>query len=232
MSLYKKVISIPTDELIQLINKHESLSSLVKSFGFNGQDSRVRKYIRGFIKTHKLIDCFKSRGNEKGYTDIDVINATKSSYCYSDVLTKIGLSPYGGNIRTIKKCIRRLNLDVSHFDRVISLRKNKKTYTKEQIFCIESKYPRTGLKQAVIKYKVLSYECALCYNQGVWNNTKLTLSLDHINGINNDNRVENLRFLCPNCHSQTDTYAGKNRKGCLSSAGRATDLSEAKTLNG
>lgn len=43
-------------------------------------------------------------------------------------------------------------------------------------------------------------------------NKKITLQLDHINGINNDNRVENLRFLCPNCHSQTSTYTGKNTK--------------------
>ena len=44
---------------------------------------------------------------------------------------------------------------------------------------------------------------------------KLTLQLDHINGINNDNRKENLRFLCPNCHSQTNTFAGKNLKNIL-----------------
>ena len=51
-----------------------------------------------------------------------------------------------------------------------------------------------------------------CYNDGKYNNKPLILQLDHINGINDDNRIENLRFLCPNCHSQEDTYAARNRK--------------------
>jgi hypothetical protein len=45
----------------------------------------------------------------------------------------------------------------------------------------------------------------------VWNNKKLVLHIEHINGISNDNRIENLCFLCPNCHSQTDTYGGRNK---------------------
>lgn len=57
----------------------------------------------------------------------------------------------------------------------------------------------------------LEYKCAFCGNTGEWLGQKLTLQLDHINGKNNDYRIENLRFLCPNCHSITPTYAGKNK---------------------
>jgi 5-methylcytosine-specific restriction endonuclease McrA len=61
-----------------------------------------------------------------------------------------------------------------------------------------------------VKENRLEYKCANC---GIkeWNNLPLSLQLDHINGVNNDHRLENLRFLCPNCHSQTDTYSGKNK---------------------
>ena len=57
----------------------------------------------------------------------------------------------------------------------------------------------------------MEYKCANC---GLieWQGQVLSLHLDHINGINNDHRIENLRFLCPNCHSLTETYAGKNKK--------------------
>ncbi len=53
-------------------------------------------------------------------------------------------------------------------------------------------------------------QCAECGVSSIWNGKRLVLQLDHINGSNRDNRIENLRLLCPNCHSQTDTYAGRN----------------------
>ena len=69
-----------------------------------------------------------------------------------------------------------------------------------------------ALKKKVLKYKLIKYECISCLNDGNWKGQKLSLHLDHINGDSSDNRIDNLRFLCPNCHSQTDTYAGKNNK--------------------
>ena len=67
------------------------------------------------------------------------------------------------------------------------------------------------LKDILIRNKIIEYACDKCDNMGTWENEPLTLQLDHINGINNDNRIENLRLLCPNCHSQTQTFAGKNK---------------------
>ena len=66
------------------------------------------------------------------------------------------------------------------------------------------------MKARLIKEGYIEYKCAICGIKD-WLGQPLSLQLDHINGINDDHRLENLRLLCPNCHSQTDTYAGKNK---------------------
>jgi 5-methylcytosine-specific restriction endonuclease McrA len=86
-------------------------------------------------------------------------------------------------------------------------------YTNESIFKVGSTYSRHHLKRKLIKENWIPYECAVCQNPGEWQGSKLVLQLDHVNGVSSDNRIQNLRFICPNCHSQTDTYAGKNSKG-------------------
>lgn len=85
-----------------------------------------------------------------------------------------------------------------------------------------SSYNRRHLKQRLIKEKLLEYKCVKCGNIGEWEGSKLTLQLEHRNGVNNDNRLFNLCFLCPNCHSQTPTFSGRNckrrdkeKKACL-----------------
>jgi 5-methylcytosine-specific restriction endonuclease McrA len=80
------------------------------------------------------------------------------------------------------------------------------------MFVLNSGYNHSTIKRNIIKYNLIPYECATCKNQGKHNGLDLTLQLDHINGVKVDQTLSNLRFLCPNCHSQTQTYAGGNRK--------------------
>lgn len=81
---------------------------------------------------------------------------------------------------------------------------------KSDMFTLNSKYTHNTIKNNY--KKVAKYECVLCKNQGHHQGSHLTLQLDHINGNKKDQRLDNLRFLCPNCHSQTHTFAGGNRK--------------------
>jgi hypothetical protein len=80
-----------------------------------------------------------------------------------------------------------------------------------ELFVKNCKHNRHVVKRAIIRDKVIPYKCE-CGLVDNWNNKPLILQLDHINGINDDNRLKNLRFLCPNCHSQTETFCGSNRK--------------------
>jgi hypothetical protein len=82
----------------------------------------------------------------------------------------------------------------------------------EKCFVVNSPYKQSTIKPKILKLNLMPYECKECKNQGFWGEKKLVLQLDHKNGDNTDNRLENLRFLCPNCHSQTDTFCRREPK--------------------
>ena len=81
----------------------------------------------------------------------------------------------------------------------------------EEVFIENSTYARHHIKKRIIEQEMIPYECFNCGNTGEWMGKQLPLILDHINGVNIDNRLENLRFACSNCDSQLPTY--KNRRG-------------------
>lgn len=86
-------------------------------------------------------------------------------------------------------------------------------------FCINSTITRTHIKNFLLDSGYIEYQCIVC-NINEWHGNKLSLELDHINGINNDNRIENLRLLCPNCHSLTNTFS---KKRCVDNVVRKND---------
>ena len=146
-------------------------------------------------------------------SDEEFIKIVEEADSYSDCLRSLGLGTNGGSSTdTLKRRIRELNCDISHFGQHPKGGGNSIKQPMEQILVENSTYVGIArLKERLVKEGILEYKCAEC-GISKWNNKYLSLHLDHINGINNDHRIENLRFLCPNCHSQTDTYAGKNRK--------------------
>lgn len=96
-----------------------------------------------------------------------------------------------------------------------------KLLTMKAVLVQDSKYFLTAtskLKKRLLEVGLLTYKCSKCGLEPEWQGIPLTLQLDHINGLRNDHRISNLRILCPNCHSQTKTYAGRNKK--ISGVGR------------
>lgn len=96
-------------------------------------------------------------------------------------------------------------------------------YPLENILVENSTYGRTHLKKRLISEGIIEYRCSCCGLGPEWNGKPMPLILDHINGINNDNRIENLRFVCSNCDTQLETYKSKNIKnnGRLTALGAA-----------
>ena len=137
-------------------------------------------------------------------TKTELLNAVEASQSMAEVIRKLGLNKSSGTYTTIKKELKYHNIELDFKNRSRSTIR----YKNEEIFCENSTYDRSTLRNKIIKELILQYKCSDC---GIidWNGKKLSLQLDHINGVSNDNRMENLRFLCPNCHSQTKTWGNK-----------------------
>ena len=156
-------------------------------------------------------------------SDDEFAHIVKEAKNFCNCADLLGLSHNGGNARTqIKKRCEELNIDYSHFY-VYDKERNRITSGKhsggstivlsdEELFSEDSNHGGSVLKGRIIKENLIPYKCAICGNVGEWNGKLLVLQLDHISGVRTDNRLENLRFLCPNCHSQTDTFSGKKKQ--------------------
>ena len=132
----------------------------------------------------------------------------KSSNSRSDIFFKLRLRKSGEAFKIINRRFKKENIDVSHFIKGCHTGSGK-IYSDEEVYCVNSNHKH--IRARVISDKIMEYKCGKCSNGSKWMNEELTLALDHINGDRYDNRKENLRFLCPNCHSQTNTFGKKKR---------------------
>lgn len=148
-------------------------------------------------------------------SDEQFVELLKKSSTISEVLFKLGYTVKGNSwgYSQVKRRMDDLNLDYSVFKGKSAVIKATKlnNVKKEDILKENCRHQRTVLRRYVIKNNLIPYKCAIC-GCTEWQGKTLSLELDHINGVNNDNRLENLRFLCPNCHSQTSTYGSRNQQ--------------------
>jgi hypothetical protein len=150
------------------------------------------------------------------YTRELLAAAVAQAFSIAEVLRILHLRQAGGNYTHIARRIRDYGLDTSHFDGGRRYRAQIGVPAKQSASQLLIELPDLARRTPAFKLRRALLEigrplrCEGCGLSDEWLGRKLTLEIDHINGHHNDNRPENVRFLCPNCHSQTETFCSRN----------------------
>lgn len=170
--------------------------------------------------------------NRRKYSKDEFISAWLSSDSIAEVARKLNLTIYGSTYKTLKLTAEELGLNRDHMTGQAHLRGKSNPWTPkrpiEEILTENSSYGSSGLKKRLFREGLKEKVCELC-GLTEWRGRPISLHLDHINGINTDNRIENLRILCPNCHSQTETYC-RGHKGLQAGVAELGHAGVSKTL--
>lgn len=179
--------------------------------------SSTRRYVRERMKKLGVdVAHFEREGVKWTREILEPVVAVSASI--NEVVRRLGLDSVGGHQANIARRIKAYGIDTSHFTPVVRterMRYNQRRRSAEEILVQDTsvharRIPSRRLTRAMIELGV-EERCALCGIEPVWLGEPLPLEVDHIDGDWRNNSAENLRFLCPNCHSTTDTYRGRGK---------------------
>ncbi|WP_405908355.1 MULTISPECIES: HNH endonuclease [unclassified Streptomyces] len=202
------------ERLEEAASSSRTLSEALGKLGVDPKSSR-RNYIRERMKKLGVDTSHFEREGAKWTREI-LESVVAVSTSVNEVLRRLGLDSVGGHHTNIARRIKGYGLDTSHFTpvaRTERMRHNQRRRSAGEILIEHSsphakRTPSSRLKRAMSELGI-DERCALCGIDPVWLGEPLPLEVDHIDGNWRNNRVENLRLLCPNCHSTTDTYRGR-----------------------
>ena len=150
--------------------------------------------------------CYKQKSKE----ELEIL--VEESKTFAEFMRKLGYESHKGASSTyLRKYLKEIGVNISKFSKTNIYNFSHPKSELEDVLISGSTYTNLhSLKKRILQEKLIEYKCSEC---GIteWNGKPIVLQLDHINGNNRDHRIENLRLLCPNCHSQTDTYSRKKK---------------------
>lgn len=200
-------MNLKRKELIwKLRDERKTIPQICKILGVG--KGTVGYYLKGYPKKEKII-LTNNKTNNKELFNQNIIKICKESINMSQAADSLNISFSG-----LKYHAKKLGCWIPN-------NKNRKQYKerKDKIWDIEKwnkdvliPISRGTLRRYIINLNLIEYKCNSC-GLDKWLNNPISLELNHINGKSKDNRKSNLEFLCPNCHSLTDSWKGKNKQG-------------------
>lgn len=203
---------ISDEALREAARASRTLTETLERLGVETRGAR-RRYFRDRLRT-RGVDTSHFEPEVKWSREV-LQEAVASSSTMVQVLRHLGLDVVGGHHTHISRRVKAFGIDTSHF-RIPAQRGGSRGRTRPEELLVRQdpatarRMPNHRLTRAMVDAGKPA-QCAWCGNPGLWQGQPLRLEVDHVNGDWRDNRLGNLRFLCPNCHATTDTYRGRGK---------------------
>lgn len=217
-------IPFTLEQLQEAVAGNRSYKAVARQLGYrSGSASMVKRWI---AENDISVTHFGGNGFHTGrspnftYTHEQLVEAVRESRTIADVCRRLGRHPSGGTNTLVRRQIELAGLDMSHFMTrsefaAANYKSGYRKRTGERVLTIwpeGSNRPQAATLRRLMIAAGVAHECAGCGQPPEWQGNPLVLQVDHRNGSWLDNRLENLRFLCPNCHSQQPTTRNRARR--------------------
>lgn len=208
-------LKIPRGTVWNCINRFGTLAQLEAVMNGEVEEYEPQSPSESEKRRYIIPPAVSFQKRARKYSDEELIEAVRDSVSLAEVLRKLGIRDAGGNYVTLKQNIQRLGLDISHIGGQGWAKGKRSSFVRnrslEEILVKDSTYTSTfNLKNRLLAEGIFQHQCVSC-KLTEWLERPIPLEIDHINGDRRDNRLENLRLLCPNCHALTETYRGRNK---------------------
>lgn len=205
------------DQVKEIAQKATSYTAVGEALGWKNVYPEDKKIIKCFLVKYGLAISSKDKPSPVSVTEKEITDAVEGAHSVSDVLRNLGI-PSSQRTSLLKLAekhgIEMPTLSQSEQGKLESQVRKENYFWghPDELLVKNSRSSTDSIKRLILRYNLIPYKCQVCGLEPVWEGKPLTLTLDHISGDFTDNRLENLRFICLNCDSQTETFSRRGKR--------------------